>query len=127
MATSMIQWIYGSMAQFMWSELKERRIPKGSGMEIVKILARFVVSGLAIVATAAILPGIYIQPHTAATYISLAFVVGIVNGVVKPIVKLLAIPLSLVTFGLIHLVINALLLLLVGQIIPNLHIVNFGW
>ncbi|GAA3371841.1 hypothetical protein GCM10017744_101040 [Streptomyces antimycoticus] len=48
----------------------------------------------------------------ALTLILVALVFGVVNVVVKPIVKLLAFPLFILTLGLITLVINALMLLL---------------
>ncbi|MGW3565314.1 phage holin family protein [Streptomyces sp. NPDC000941] len=48
----------------------------------------------------------------AITLILVALVFGLVNVVVKPVVKLLAFPLFILTLGLITLVINALMLLL---------------
>ncbi|MEV6244750.1 phage holin family protein [Streptomyces sp. NPDC051742] len=48
----------------------------------------------------------------ALTLILVALVFGLVNFLVKPIVKLLALPLFILTLGLITLVINALMLLL---------------
>lgn len=44
----------------------------------------------------------------------LAAAVGVVNAVVKPVVKLLALPITLMTLGLAGLVINAALLLAVA-------------
>ncbi|WP_132992030.1 phage holin family protein [Gordonia zhaorongruii] len=39
-----------------------------------------------------------------------AILFGLINGIIKPIVQVLAIPLYVVTLGLIHIVINALML-----------------
>jgi putative membrane protein len=45
-----------------------------------------------------------------------ALVMGIVNAVIRPIVKLLTLPLSCLTFGLFSFVINALMFLLVARL-----------
>jgi len=45
-----------------------------------------------------------------------ALVMGIVNAVIRPIVKLLTLPLSCLTFGLFSFVINALMFLLVAHL-----------
>ncbi|MCL3861657.1 phage holin family protein [Actinotalea sp. K2] len=43
-----------------------------------------------------------------------ALVFGLVNAVVKPIVKLISLPLYIITLGLFTLVVNALMLMLTG-------------
>ncbi|AQA12856.1 phage holin family protein [Streptomyces samsunensis] len=66
----------------------------------------------------------------ALTLILVALVFGVVNVVVKPIVKLLAFPLFILTLGLITLVINALMLLLTswlaGKLDLSFHVDGFG-
>ena len=51
---------------------------------------------------------------TVLVFIVVALVFGLVNAVVKPIVKLVSLPLYILTLGLFTLVVNALMLLLVG-------------
>jgi putative membrane protein len=53
--------------------------------------------------------------------IVVALVFGVVNGLIGPIVRLLALPLRLMTLGLIGFVINAGLLLLTAWITDALH------
>ncbi|MFF7648767.1 phage holin family protein [Streptomyces sp. NPDC007983] len=64
------------------------------------------------------------------TLILVALLFGVVNVVVKPIVKLLAFPLFILTLGLITLVINALMLLLTswlaGKFDLSFHVDGFG-
>jgi len=48
--------------------------------------------------------------------IVIALIAGVVNGLIKPIVKILSLPIRLATLGLISFVINAGLLLLVAWI-----------
>jgi putative membrane protein len=58
-----------------------------------------------------------------------ALVFGVVNWLVKPIVKLLAFPLFILTLGLITLVVNALMLLLTswlsGKLSLDFHVEGF--
>jgi putative membrane protein len=64
------------------------------------------------------------------TLILVALLFGVVNVVVKPVVKLLAFPLFILTLGLITLVINALMLLLTswlaGEFDLSFHVEGFG-
>ena len=48
--------------------------------------------------------------------IIVAVIAGLVNGVIKPIIKLFSLPLTMMTFGLFGLVINAALLLLIAWV-----------
>ncbi|POX40945.1 hypothetical protein C3486_11155 [Streptomyces sp. Ru73] len=54
------------------------------------------------------------------TLILVALIFGVVNVVVKPVVKLLSFPLFILTLGLITLVINALMLLLTSWLAGKL-------
>ncbi|OLZ08696.1 phage holin family protein [Sulfobacillus thermosulfidooxidans] len=55
-----------------------------------------------------------------------ALVLGLVNTTIKPIVKLLTLPINLLTFGLFGWVINALMLWLVSAIVPGFIVHGFG-
>jgi putative membrane protein len=61
-----------------------------------------------------------------------AVVFGLVNAFVKPIVQFLSIPLYIVTLGLFHIVVNALMLWITARITENtthwgLQIDHFWW
>ena len=58
----------------------------------------------------------------AGTLIIVALIFGLVNFLVKPIVKLLTFPLFILTLGLITLVVNALMLLLTSWLADKLDI-----
>jgi putative membrane protein len=60
--------------------------------------------------------------ENALVLLGVALVFGVVNAVVRPVVKLVAIPLYILTLGLIIFVINALMLLLTSWISQRL-----GW
>ena len=55
-----------------------------------------------------------------------ALVLGLVNAFVRPFMVLLTFPLTIVTFGLFLLVINALMLRMVGAMVPGIRIQGFG-
>lgn len=54
-----------------------------------------------------------------------ALLLGFANAVVKPLLIVLTLPLTLVTFGLFLLVVNALVLLLVAAVVPGFRIKGF--
>ncbi|MDQ3622288.1 MAG: phage holin family protein [Verrucomicrobiota bacterium] len=55
-----------------------------------------------------------------------SLLLGIINALVRPVLLLLSLPFIVATLGLFILVINALLLWLVGSIVPGLHVESFG-
>src|SRR5262245_55112301 len=54
-----------------------------------------------------------------------SLLLGILNAFLRPIVLLISLPLLIFTLGLFTLVINALLLLCVGSIVPAFHVRDF--
>jgi putative membrane protein len=61
-----------------------------------------------------------------------AVIFGLVNAIIKPIVQIVSIPLYILTLGLIHIVINALMLWITSWITENtthwgLYIEDFWW
>ena len=55
-----------------------------------------------------------------------ALVLGLVNAFVRPLMVLLTLPLTVVTFGLFLLVVNALMLRLVAALVPGIRVRSFG-
>lgn len=54
-----------------------------------------------------------------------AAIFGLVNALIKPIVSLLALPLVLLTLGLLTVVINALMLMLTAALTASLDVADF--
>jgi len=54
-----------------------------------------------------------------------AFVLGLVNAVVRPLFVLLTLPVTVATLGIFLLVINGLLLWLVSAVVPGFHVNGF--
>lgn len=83
----------------------------------MRFLLWLVVNGLALAFAAWLLPGIRLTGgDQTAHLVVVALIFGVVNAVVRPVVKLLSLPLILLTLGLLILVINALMLLLTAWI-----------
>lgn len=81
----------------------------------MRLLLRLVVNAVAIWVAAAIVPGVELggsdTQETVVTALLVGAIFGLVNAVIKPIVAILALPLFILTLGLITFVVNALLLL----------------
>ncbi len=54
-----------------------------------------------------------------------ALLLGLANAVIRPLVILLTLPLTVITFGFFLLVINALMMLLVSSIVPGFKVSGF--
>jgi putative membrane protein len=63
---------------------------------------------------------------SARSLIIAALLLGLANAVVRPILVVLTLPLTVLTFGLFLLVINALMLLLVARLVRGFSISGFG-
>jgi putative membrane protein len=78
---------------------------------------------VAVFAAEKIIPGIHC--NSAGALLGASLLLGIVNAFVRPILLLLSIPFIIVTMGLFILVVNALMLMLVAQIVPSFSVDGF--
>lgn len=90
------------------------------------ILVNWLLSAVAIGITAYLLPGVHINGGVV-TILVLSVVLGLINAILKPILKLLTLPITILTLGLFSLVINALLILLASSIVPDFVVDGFWW
>lgn len=86
-------------------------------------LIRWLVTTIAVFAAEKILPGIHC--NSAGALLGASLLLGIVNAFVRPILLLLSIPFIIVTMGFFILVVNALMLMLVAQIVPSFSVDGF--
>jgi putative membrane protein len=92
------------------------------------ILIRILVNGAALVLTAMIIPDIYFVNNTFWAVLWISIGLGILNAVLKPAILLLTGQFIFVTFGLLVILVNALVLFLLERIFPNTLVVNsFLW
>ncbi|MDO8885713.1 phage holin family protein [Candidatus Oleimmundimicrobium sp.] len=95
----------------------------------MKFLTRLIIMALTILAVAYILPGIVISEGLTfegfLTALIAAFILGVVNAVLGPILKTLTLPINILTLGLFTFVINAFMLVIVAWVIPGFQIMDF--
>jgi putative membrane protein len=84
---------------------------------------RVVVVAVSLWVATLIVPGIDVAGTTSQRWVTLvvvAIIFGVVNAVLKPLIKVVGCPFYVLTLGLIGLVVNALLFMLVGWIAGTL-------
>jgi putative membrane protein len=91
----------------------------------MKLLIRWAISSLALFVAAWLVPGISVDGGGWFIYAIMAIILGLVNAIVRPILKLLTCPLILLTLGLFVLVINGITLWLASVIATNWFSVGF--
>jgi putative membrane protein len=88
---------------------------------MLDLITRVVINGIALVLAVQFVPDVH-APTDLQKLIPLAVVFGLVNAYLRPIVKALSLPLTLLTFGLVGLVINTAMVMVAAAISDNLHL-----
>jgi len=88
-------------------------------------LIKIFLGGISVLIAEFLLPGVHIEDFM--TGFLLAAVIILINVTIKPILILLTLPLTLITFGLFLLVINALMILLADRFIDGFCVDGFWW
>ena len=112
---------------------------------MLRFLLRLLVNSLALAVAVWIVPGLTMVPYAEGepvisggpsleliiSYLFVAFIFGLINGIVGNAIRIVAFPLYVLTLGLIALVVNGLLLLLVTQVSEwltfGLFVEDFYW
>lgn len=89
----------------------------------MSIIFRILITALALLASAYIVPGITISNLSAA--ILAAVVLGLLNLIARPILILLTLPITLLSLGLFIFVINAFLFAFVASLVPGFSVGGF--
>ncbi|MEO6504746.1 MAG: phage holin family protein [Terrimesophilobacter sp.] len=103
-----------------------------------RFLVRLVINAVALWLTTLIVAGVSVTPFPPGdtlavllTFLLVALIFGIVNGIIGNFVRIVAFPVYILTLGLIALVVNGLLLILVSLISAAigfcLHVDGFWW
>jgi putative membrane protein len=79
-------------------------------------LVTWIGTAIALIITAKVVPGFFITGFVAA--LVAAIVIGLVNAIVRPILGILAFPVTLITFGLFSFVLNAIALMIASALTP---------
>lgn len=91
----------------------------------MKLVVRFLLSGVAVMLTAYLLPGVHVTDYWAALLV--AALVSFSNLFIRPLLIVFTIPITVLTLGLFLLVINALIILGVDYFVVDFHVDDFWW
>lgn len=89
----------------------------------MQLLVRLLLNALALLVVAYVLPGFVVANLW--TAIVVAIVMGVVNTFIKPILLLVTLPITILTFGIFAFVLNVLLLIGVAAIVPGFQVAGF--
>lgn len=91
----------------------------------MKLLLRWLINSAAIVLAAYLLPKVDVTSWQAALIAGV--LLGLLNTFVRPVFRLLALPINVLTMGLFTLVINAAVLMILDWLMEGLMISGFLW
>lgn len=89
----------------------------------MKLIVNWILNALALLVVARLVPGFQVAGLGSALWAAL--VIGFVNATLGGVLKLLTLPLTVLTLGLFWLVINALMLELASWFVPGFHLAGF--
>ncbi len=89
----------------------------------MRLIIKLLISTLAVIVAANLVPGVYVESTTTAVIV--AIVLGILNTFVRPVLQILALPITILTLGLFYFVINVFIILLAANLIDGFSIDGF--
>lgn len=91
----------------------------------MNFLVKILLSAVAVIIVSYLLGGVEVENFLSAVIV--AFVLAILNYIVKPILIVLTIPITIVTLGLFLLVINAIIILIASNLVDGFYVDGFWW
>ncbi len=89
----------------------------------MKILIKWALSAMVLLAIAHFYPGVQVSNFTSA--LIAAFVIGLLNTIVRPLLVVLTLPVTILTLGLFLFVINALMFWAAGYVLEGFEVKGF--
>ncbi len=91
----------------------------------MNFLLKVIVSAFAVVITSYLMRGVSVESFT--TAIVVAFVLAVLNALLKPVLIILTIPVTIMSLGLFLLVINAFIIQLAAYVVRGFNVDSFWW
>ena len=82
-------------------------------------VVRFLVNAIAVAITAAVTPKIYFVDRTVLSWLIITVMLGILNALLKPILQFLTLQFIFVTYGLVIVLVNTVILMLLSYLFPT--------
>ena len=92
---------------------------------MIRLLIRLLITATAVVVAAHLLSGVTVVSFGSA--IAVAIVIGILGLFVEPILQLIALPITVMTFGLFSIVVNAIVILLADGLLDGFDVNGILW
>jgi len=89
----------------------------------MRFVLDWIISALSLLIVARVIPGFQVEGF--GTALLAALVLGLVNATLGTVLLFLALPLTILTFGLFHFVVMAFLIWLATGIVPGFHVSGF--
>ena len=90
---------------------------------MIKLFIKWILYIMSVIFTAWLIPGIKVDNFISAMFVCI--ILALVNTFIKPLIQIIALPVTILTLGLFSLVINALMLMLAGWIAPGFEVEGF--
>lgn len=91
----------------------------------MKLILKILVTAMAVLILAYILPGVYVTSYLSA--ILVAVVLGLLRLFIKPLLVIFTLPATIMTLGLFLLVINACIILMADYFVSGFAVKTFWW
>jgi len=90
----------------------------------MKLILHWLILTLAVLASAYLISGIHVASFLTAVIV--AAVLGFINTIIKPVIKILTLPINILTLGLFSLVINGFFFWLVADVVKGFSVATFA-
>lgn len=91
----------------------------------MNIIIQWILSAVAVIITAYILPGVDVKGFVSALVVAL--IIGLLNAFIRPVLLILTLPINILTLGLFTFVINAIIIMLASYFSPGFEVDGFLW
>jgi putative membrane protein len=96
---------------------------KGRSTDL-RLILHWILSAIALILVSHLVPGFHVSGLIPA--LIAAVVIGLLNATVGLFVKIVTLPLTILTLGLFLLVVNGLMILLASAVVPGFHVTGIG-
>ena len=91
----------------------------------MNLLIRWIIASFSLFVAAWLVPGIRVEGNAWGVYALMAVILGLINAIIRPILKLLSLPIIILTLGLFLLVINGITLWMASALAIKVFHVGF--
>jgi len=91
----------------------------------MKLILKLLLTAVAVFVLAEILTGVQVAGYGSAVVV--AIVLALLRLIVKPILIILTLPITIITFGVFLLFINAIIILMASYLLGSFHVSSIWW